>query len=53
ARRGGPVSLRISLRCPQCGSPDTEEISRFGSTSCKALWRCRACAEPFDHFKAH
>lgn len=48
----GPVLLRISVRCPQCGSPDTEEISRFGSTSCKALWRCRACAEPFDHFKA-
>ncbi|MGH3714794.1 MAG: 1,2-phenylacetyl-CoA epoxidase subunit PaaD [Micromonosporaceae bacterium] len=49
---GGRVTLRLSVRCPQCGSPDTEEISRFGSASCKALWRCRACAEPFDHFKA-
>ena len=48
----GPVLLQLSVRCPQCGSTDTEEISRFGSTSCKALWRCRTCAEPFDHFKA-
>jgi ring-1,2-phenylacetyl-CoA epoxidase subunit PaaD len=39
--------------CPQCGSNDTAEISRFGSTPCKALWRCRACAEPFDLFKCH
>ena len=42
-----------TVRCPQCGSADTEEISRFGSTPCKALWRCRACAEPFDLFKCH
>lgn len=39
--------------CPRCRSRDTEEISRFGSTPCKALWRCRACAEPFDRFKCH
>jgi ring-1,2-phenylacetyl-CoA epoxidase subunit PaaD len=39
--------------CPQCGSPDTEEISRFGSTPCKAQWRCRNCLEPFDLFKCH
>jgi ring-1,2-phenylacetyl-CoA epoxidase subunit PaaD len=39
--------------CPRCGAGDTEEISRFGSTPCKALWRCRACAEPFDRFKCH
>lgn len=37
--------------CPQCGSGDTVEISRFGSTPCKALWRCLDCAEPFDRFK--
>lgn len=37
--------------CPQCGSGATAEISRFGSTPCKALWRCLACAEPFDRFK--
>jgi ring-1,2-phenylacetyl-CoA epoxidase subunit PaaD len=41
------------VECPQCGSTDTEEISRFGSTPCKAQWRCRSCAEPFDLFKCH
>jgi len=39
--------------CPQCGSRDTEELTRFASTSCKSLWRCLTCREPFDHFKAH
>lgn len=39
------------VTCPHCNSPDTQRISEFGSTSCKALWRCRACAEPFDYFK--
>jgi ring-1,2-phenylacetyl-CoA epoxidase subunit PaaD len=39
--------------CPQCASTDTEEVSRFGSTPCKALWRCLTCAEPFDRFKCH
>lgn len=47
----GPVPVRLSVRCPRCGSPDTEEISRFGSTACKALRRCRACAEPFENVK--
>ena len=47
-----PVPLTLAVRCPQCGSPDTRELSRFGSTACKSLWVCRACAEPFDHFKA-
>ncbi len=42
-----------TVHCPQCGSGETEEISRFGSTPCKALWRCRSCAEPFDLFKCH
>ena len=42
-----------AVACPQCGSADTEEVSRFGSTPCKSLWRCRACAEPFDLFKCH
>jgi ring-1,2-phenylacetyl-CoA epoxidase subunit PaaD len=37
--------------CPQCGSAHTQEISRYGSTPCKALWRCLDCAEPFDRFK--
>ena len=49
---GGPVALRLSVRCPQCGSGDTRELSRFGSTACKALWACNSCLEPFDHFKA-
>ncbi|MEO6702618.1 MAG: 1,2-phenylacetyl-CoA epoxidase subunit PaaD [Jatrophihabitantaceae bacterium] len=38
--------------CPRCGSSNTELISQFGSTPCKALRRCRSCAEPFDEFKA-
>ena len=37
--------------CPHCGSADTERISEFGSTACKALYRCRTCREPFDYFK--
>jgi ring-1,2-phenylacetyl-CoA epoxidase subunit PaaD len=41
------------VRCPQCGSGDTEVLSEFGSTSCKALWRCKSCREPFDYFKCH
>lgn len=39
--------------CPLCGSSDTEEVSRFGSTPCKAQWRCKACLEPFERFKCH
>jgi len=41
------------VACPQCGSKDTERISEFGSTSCKALWRCLSCREPFEYFKCH
>src|SRR6201996_8866539 len=41
------------VACPQCGSTNTELLSEFGSTSCKALWRCKACREPFDYFKCH
>jgi ring-1,2-phenylacetyl-CoA epoxidase subunit PaaD len=41
------------VACPQCGSTDTEVLSEFGSTSCKALWRCKTCREPFDYFKCH
>ncbi len=39
--------------CPRCGSADTQRLAEFGSTSCKALYCCRACAEPFDYFKCH
>ncbi len=48
----GPVAIGLSVRCPQCGSLDTRESSRFGSTACKSLWVCQSCREPFDHFKA-
>ena len=52
--RGGPVVVLLGgLTCPQCGSRDTEELSRFASTACKSMWRCRSCREPFDHFKDH
>ena len=47
----GPIRLRMAVKCPRCESIDTREISRFGSTSCKALYECRTCLEPFDHFK--
>jgi ring-1,2-phenylacetyl-CoA epoxidase subunit PaaD len=40
-------------RCPRCSSDAVELVSRFGSTPCKALYRCGVCREPFDHFKAH
>ncbi len=48
-----PPELTKAATCPQCGSTDTEEVSRFGSTPCKAQWRCRVCLEPFDRFKCH
>jgi ring-1,2-phenylacetyl-CoA epoxidase subunit PaaD len=54
-RPAGPVAVGLSVRqvsCPQCGSADTEELSRFGSTACKALRRCRECREPFEEFKS-
>ncbi|GAA3243965.1 phenylacetate-CoA oxygenase subunit PaaJ [Streptomyces sp. XM83C] len=55
-RAAGPVPLVLSptrrtVHCPRCGSADTEETSRFAATSCKALWRCRACREPFEYVK--
>jgi ring-1,2-phenylacetyl-CoA epoxidase subunit PaaD len=48
----GSRSLRGEdlVACPRCASTDTVEVSRFGSTPCKALWRCRGCLEPFDRF---
>ncbi|MEQ8333122.1 1,2-phenylacetyl-CoA epoxidase subunit PaaD [Nisaea sp.] len=41
------------VACPRCGSGHTEILSQFGSTACKALYRCADCAEPFDYFKCH
>lgn len=51
AVRQGPIALSLSVKCPRCNSFNTRELSRFGSTSCKALYECRACLEPFDYFK--
>ncbi|MFE9813822.1 1,2-phenylacetyl-CoA epoxidase subunit PaaD [Streptomyces sp. NPDC005773] len=51
AAAAGPVPVALSVRCPHCGSTDTELLSRFSSTACKALRRCVSCREPFDHFK--
>lgn len=51
-RASGGVSLTLSVRCPRCGSGRTREISRFGATPCQSHWRCLACLEPFDTFKA-
>ena len=56
-RAPGPVPLQLgpprrTADCPLCGSADTEEISEFGATACKALRRCRSCREPFEHVKA-
>lgn len=50
---GGKVSVGLSVKCPQCSSLNTRELTRFGSTSCKALYVCQDCREPFDYFKVH
>ncbi|GAA1124168.1 1,2-phenylacetyl-CoA epoxidase subunit PaaD [Arthrobacter flavus] len=49
----GPVRVGLSVKCPQCSSLNTRELTRFGSTSCKALYVCQDCKEPFDYFKVH
>lgn len=54
--RSGPVALQLAptrraVRCPRCASTDVEVVSEFGSTACKAMYRCRSCLEPFDHMK--
>lgn len=46
-----PPSRSREIACPQCESLNTELISEFGSTACKASWRCRECREPFEYFK--
>ena len=47
----GPIRLSLAVKCPQCNSLNTKELTRFGSTSCKALYVCQDCKEPFDYFK--
>lgn len=56
ARSAGPIPLTLrpparEVACPRCGSPDTEETSAFSATACKALYRCKDCAEPFEYVK--
>jgi ring-1,2-phenylacetyl-CoA epoxidase subunit PaaD len=55
ASRGTPIRFSrrapLALACPRCDSMNTERLAAFGATACKALWRCRACGEPFEHFK--
>ena len=47
-----PIRIRPrGVDCPRCGSPQTERLSAFGSTACKAMYRCLACREPFEYFK--
>jgi len=43
----------VAVPCPRCGSPRTSLLSQFGSTACKAQYRCESCREPFDYFKPH
>jgi len=47
----GPIRLKMAVKCPRCSSLDTRELAHFGSTSCKSLYECRDCLEPFDYFK--
>lgn len=49
--RGALFGADVEVACPHCGSHDTVKINEFGSTACKALYRCKNCAEPFDYFK--
>ena len=56
AAQGVPIRLvgrraAPAIACPRCDSPQTEQLSAFGSTACKSLYRCLACREPFEHFK--
>lgn len=52
-KTGSKIALfgETAVACPRCASTETEKLSEFGSTACKAQYRCKACAEPFDYFK--
>ena len=55
-RHDGPIALNLqptrrAIHCPRCGSAQVELTSEFGATACKALYRCTACLEPFEHLK--
>ena len=49
----GPIMVQLAVKCPQCHSLNTRELTRFGSTACKAYHVCNDCLEPFDYFKVH
>lgn len=51
--QSGPVRLSLAVKCPLCNSLNTRELTRLSSTSCKALYKCQDCQEPFDYFKVH
>lgn len=51
--KGGLLHGETSVKCPQCRSEDTELISSFGATPCKAMYKCNNCDEPFEYFKCH
>ena len=51
AKNPGALFHDTAVVCPRCGSSKTSKLSEFGSTACKAQWRCDACREPFDYFK--
>ncbi len=51
AETARPLAFVPRVDCPLCGSRNTERLSAFGATACKALYRCRDCREPFEHFK--
>ena len=53
APKKGAARAVLTVACPQCGSHNTTETSHFGSTACKALYRCLSCMEPFDYFKPY
>ncbi|TXB62249.1 1,2-phenylacetyl-CoA epoxidase subunit PaaD [Phaeodactylibacter luteus] len=53
ADKGALFAEQPEVACPQCGSVHTELVSQFGSTACKAMYRCLDCREPFDYFKCH
>lgn len=57
AATNGPIPLSLApppaIECPHCGSHNTRKLAQFGSTSCKALYSCQDCLEPFDYFKVH
>jgi ring-1,2-phenylacetyl-CoA epoxidase subunit PaaD len=50
---GNMLIAERHVNCPRCDSQDTEVVSRFGATACKALYKCNSCKEPFEYFKCH